>query len=202
MFISFEGPEGGGKTTQIARLKERLTALGRHVITTREPGGTPIGDRVRGILLDRDSHIAPMAELLLYSASRAQLVETVIRPQLAAGGIVICDRYADSTLAYQGYGRGLSLEALRQITAIATGGLQPHLTLCLDLDPAEGLRRRHASGEALNRLDALELAFHERVRAGYHALIAAEPGRWAVIDAARPPDQVAESVWEAVRARL
>jgi len=202
MFITFEGPEGSGKTTQIVRLKERLTALGHNVIATREPGGTPIGDRIRGILLDRESHIAPIAEMLLYSASRAQLVETVIRPQLAAGGIVICDRYADSTLAYQGYGRGLPLEALRQITAIATGGLQPHLTLCLDLDPAEGIRRRHHSGEALNRFDALELAFHERVRAGYHALIAAEPERWVLIDAARPPDQVAEAVWETIRARL
>ncbi len=187
-FITFEGPEGGGKTTQIRLLLERLTARQPtlKLLHVREPGGTPAGDRVRAVLLDRELSIDPAAELLLYSASRAQLVAQVIRPHLSAGGVVICDRYADSTMAYQGYGRGLPLHALQAITTFATGNLKPNLTIYLDIDPAQGIARREQSGEALNRMDAQTLDFHRRVREGYLALIAAEPERWIRIDADQP----------------
>lgn len=202
MFITFEGPEGGGKTTQIAFLHERLSRMGLSVISVREPGGTRIGDQVRDLLLDVQSRIDPVAELLLYSASRAQLVAQVIRPHLATGGVVLCDRYADSTLAYQGYGRGLDLTALRQITAFATGHLVPDLTLYLDIDPERGLARRQRSGEALNRMDALALDFHRRVRDGYVALMTAEPQRWIRIDAEQPLAAVQGTIAAVVEERL
>jgi len=185
-FISFEGPEGGGKTSQIRLLLERLEQYKARILHVREPGGTPAGNRVRDILLERGLQIDPAAEFLLYSASRAQLVSQVIRPYLASGGIVICDRYSDSTLAYQGYGRGLPLATVRAITTFATGGLVPDLTIYLDIDPAQGLARRQQSGEALDRMDAQALDFHRRVRDGYLALIAAEPSRWTRIDADQP----------------
>lgn len=186
MFITFEGPEGGGKTTQIGLLRQWLEAHNVRVLQLREPGGTSVGDRIRSILLDRESAIESAAELLLYSASRAQLVAQVIRPNLAAGTIVLCDRYADSTVAYQGYGRSLPLAALREITAFATDNLKPDLTFFLDIDPTQGLARRHNSGEPLDRMDAQTLDFHRRVRQGYLALMAAEPGRWIRIDADQP----------------
>lgn len=202
MFISFEGPEGSGKTTQISLLAERLMALGLSVVQTREPGGTPTGSRIRDLLLDRQSEIEPKAELLLYSASRAQLVSQVIRPHMARGGVVLCDRFADSTMAYQGYGRGLDLTALRQITQFATGGLTPDLTLYLDIDPAQGLARRARSGSELNRLDAQTLEFHRRVRDGYLALMAAEPGRWVRIDGELPLFAVQGTIAMIVEERL
>lgn len=201
MFITFEGPEGGGKTTQIRLLRDYLASCRVNVLDVREPGGTPIGDRVRAILLDPKSRIHPRAELLLYSASRAQLVAEVIRPHLEAGGVVLCDRYADSTIAYQGYGRGLSLSALREITAFATGGLLPDLTFYLDIDPAQGIARRQQSGE-LDRMDAQTLGFHRRVRDGYLALIAAEPGRWVRIDADQPLAAVQGTIKTIVGERL
>lgn len=203
MFITFEGPEGGGKSTQIRWLAERLRGQGVGVVTTREPGGTAIGDQIRDVLHDTaNTAMSPTAELLLYSASRAQHVAEVIRPALAAGQVVLCDRFADSSIAYQGYGRGLDRVTLAELTAIATGGLKPDLTLLLDLDVQQGLARLAGRGEAMNRLDLEAVGFHERVRAGYHALAAAEPERWVILDAIQPVEVVAAGVWRAVAARL
>ena len=152
------------------------------MVTTREPGGTPIGDQIRHVLHDTaNTAMSPTAEMLLYAASRAQLVAEVIRPALVAGRVVLCDRYADSTLAYQGFGRGLDGDMLATLTAIATGGLRPDLTLLLDLDVVRGLARRRDEGEEMNRLDLETLEFHRRVRDGYLALAAAEPARWVCI---------------------
>jgi len=202
MFITFEGPDGSGKTSQVLPLAEFLRQAGYNVLATREPGGTAIGDRVRAVLLDlHNTEMHPRAEILLFQASRAQLVEQVIRPHLAKKGIVLCDRYADSTLAYQGYGYQTDLEQLRAIVRFATGNLTPDLTLLFDLDVEVGLRRRSGGGE-WNRLDAHERAFHERVRQGYHKLAEADPQRWVMIDAAQPPDAVQARVREIVLQRL
>lgn len=200
LFITFEGPDGSGKTTQAHLLAERLRSQGHDVITVREPGGTAIGDQIRQIVHDvRNVEMHPKAELLLYSASRAQLVEQVIRPHLARGGIVVCDRYADSSLAYQGYGRGLDLDMVQRIQAFATGGLIPDLTFYLDLDVEEGLRRRLTGRAEWNRLDDQELDFHRRVREGYTRLIAADTsGRWCVINAARPVEEIHADIWRIV----
>jgi dTMP kinase len=200
LFITFEGPEGSGKTTQVSRLYARLQAQGFQVLLTREPGGTSIGDQIRQVLLSpANVELVATAEILLYSASRAQLVEQVIRPALARGSVVISDRYADSTLAYQGYGRSLDLDAVRAITAFATGGLVPDLTIYLDLDVRVGLRRKLAAasqtGDEWNRLEVQDLAFHERVRAGYLALAAAEPQRWMLVDATRPVEEIEAAIW-------
>lgn len=203
MFITLEGPEGAGKTTQIRLLAGLLRDEGRTVVVVREPGGTPIGDQIRDVLHDTaNTAMSPTAEVLLYSASRAQLVHEVIRPALAAGAVVLCDRYADSTMAYQGYGRGLDRAMLAALTAIATGGLSPDLTLLLDLDITHGLSRRRDQGEEMNRLDLEAVEFHERVRRGYLALAAAEPGRWLRIDADRPVAEVFADVRRAVGSRL
>jgi dTMP kinase len=203
LFITFEGPEGSGKSTQIPLLAQRLKDRGYDVLAVREPGGTSIGDQVRDILHDhKNEAMNPRAELLLYSASRAQVVAQIIRPHLERGGIVICDRYADSTLAYQGYGRGLDLTTLRQITSFATGGLTPNLTLYLDLEPEQGLARRNASGVEWNRMDALELEFHRRVCAGYAELIAAEPQRWVQINASQSIEAVQQAINAVVDQRL
>lgn len=202
MFITLEGPEGSGKTSQIPRLAEVLRAAGHRVRTTREPGGTPIGDQIRQVLFNlANKGMQPRSEILLFQASRAQLVEQVIRPALAAGEVVLCDRYADSTMAYQGYGHQLELAELAQLVRFATGGLKPDLTLFLDIGPQDGLRRRDAGGD-WNRLDDYDLAFHERVYHGYKQLIAAEPQRWLVVDATRSPDEVAEQLAQAVLTRL
>lgn len=191
MFITFEGPEGSGKSTQIRLLVEWLRAQGREVVLTREPGGTVIGDQIRGVLHDVDNTaMAASAEILLYSASRAQLVNELVRPSLAANKIVLCDRFFDSTYAYQGYGRGLDLASLQMITQFATGGLKPDLTLMLDIDVSRGIARRVDNNEEMNRLDLEKIEFHERVRQGYFALIDAEPDRWRVIDADRPIDVI------------
>lgn len=206
MFITFEGPDGSGKTTQIGALARYLHEAGYPVYHTREPGGTPIGDQIRQVLHDlKNQGMDPHTEILLFSASRAQLVAQQIRPRLAAGEIVLCDRYADSTLAYQGYGHGLSLDDLRQITRFATGGLVPDLTIYLDLTAEEGLQRREqaaVNGEEWNRMDALSLAFHRRVREGYLALIAADPQRWVRIPAAGDRDAIQQQIRAVVRDRL
>ncbi len=206
LFISFEGPEGSGKTTQAQLLYHYLRERGLRVLLTREPGGTFIGDQIRRVLLSPDNaEMQPEAEILLFSASRAQLVRQVIRPALQQGIVVICDRFADSTLAYQGYGHGLDLEALGAITRFATGGLWPDLTFYLDLEAEEGLRRKLTAGQGRaewNRLDQKELAFHQRVRKGYLALAAAEPDRWWVLDAARPVDELQAVIREEVERRL
>ena len=203
-FITFEGPEGSGKTTQLKLLAAALEAHEHSVITTREPGGTAIGNATRAVVLDpAHGEMSPRAEALLYNAARAQLVDQVIRPALAAGKIVLCDRYADSTLAYQGHARGQDLAALRQLIAFATGGLQPYLTIYLDLEPAEGLRRKqNAATLEWNRLDQEALSFHQRVRAGYFQLINAEPARWLVVDAAQSAEVVQRDIQDAVLERL
>lgn len=191
MFITFEGPEGGGKTTQIRFLAEWLAERGCDVVTTREPGGTRIGNAIRSVLLDPEHvEMRSEAEILLFSAARAQLVGQVIRPHLERGGVVLCDRFADSTFAYQGYGRGLDLEALRMITAFATGGLTPDLTICLDLPVVHGLRRKRGGALAeWNRMEREEREFHERVRVGYLSLAKAASERWLVVDAMQPVEQ-------------
>lgn len=202
MFITFEGTEGCGKTTQQVALVEYLINAGYDVLTTREPGGTPIGDQIRAVLLDpKNSTIHQRTEILLFQASRAQLVEQVIRPQLQRGGVVVCDRYADSTIAYQGYGYQLDLALLRSLVHFATGGLVPDLTLLLDLEVEEGLRRRTNKGE-INRLDAYALEFYQRVRTGYHEMARAEPGRWVIIAANQPPDLVKAAIRQVVLRRL
>ena len=203
MFITFEGPDGSGKSTQIKRLAEHLTALGRNVLLTREPGGTDISEQIRNVVHDlRNKAMQPRAEILLYSAARAQLVGEKIKPHLAAGGIVLSDRYADSTMAYQGYGHGLDLEALRLITQFATDNLKPDLTLLFDIDAETGLRRRQAGGGEWNRLDDYALAFHQRVRAGYLELARAEPERWVILNAAQSVDELQSEVRQVVKKRL
>jgi dTMP kinase len=198
MFITLEGPDGSGKTTQIHYLHDRLVAAGYAPLLTREPGGTPIGDQIRDVLHSLDNHdMVDTTEILLYSASRAQLVAQVIQPALSEGRLVLCDRYADSTMAYQGYGRQLDLDALRVITEFATGGLKPDLTILLDVDVETGLRRKKVA-EEWNRMDQQALDFHQRTREGYHALAAAEPDRWVTVDASGPADQVADQVWQVV----
>jgi dTMP kinase len=199
LFVAFEGGEGVGKSTQIAMAGEWLRGLGHQVVATREPGGTPLGAELRRLLLDPAGHVTPRAEALLYAADRAQHVESVIRPALAAGQVVLTDRYVDSTLAYQGAGRGL--DDTRVVTGWATGGLLPDLTVLLDLDPSVGLRRAGARATP-DRLEAASLAFHEAVRAGFLALAAEAPQRYAVLDAADEPAAVAAAVRAAIEARL
>lgn len=202
MFITFEGPEGSGKSTQITLLAEFLRQQGFEVLETREPGGSDIGDQIRDVLHDvGNDKMTSAAEILLYSASRAQLVREIIQPALAEGTIVLCDRYADSTLAYQGYGRGLNLDDLAYITRFATGGLQPDLTLLLDIDVERGLARRKNGGDEMNRLDLEAVAFHQRVRQGYQQLVAADPGRWIRINADRAVPIVQAELQEIVFAR-
>ena len=202
LFITLEGPDGGGKSTQARLLVDHLQGLGVDVLMTREPGGTAIGDQIRRVLTDLgNTPMHPRTELLLFSASRAQLCHEVIRPHLQAGGTVVSDRFYDSTFAYQGYGHRLDLEALRHITAFATGGLVPDLTFLLDLPAQEGLMRRKKHGD-WNRLDAYDLPFHERVRQGFLTLAAADPKRWFAVDAARPAEAVQADIRRAVEARL
>jgi dTMP kinase len=203
VFITFEGPDGSGKTTQIRLLVDWLGEQGYEVVLTREPGGTDIGNQIRRVLHDPDNdEIDARTEILLYSASRAQNVAQFIQPALSAGKIVISDRYADSTLAYQGYGRCLDLDTLKTITAFATGGLTPDLTLFLDVPAQEGLSRRQAGGEEWNRLDAEALEFHQRARTGYLNLIAQDPSRWVVIDAVLPIEEIQSEIRAVVRTRL
>ncbi len=202
MFITFEGPEGSGKTTQIPALAEFLKENGYSVLATREPGGTSIGNQIREILSDlNNTEMDPRTEILLFQASRAQLVEQIIRPRLKEGGIVLCDRYADSTLAYQGYGYGRDLEPLKDLIAFATCGLKPDLTLLFDVDVEEGLRRKVQGGE-WNRLDAYQVDFHNRVRQGYYRLVEEEPDRWVIIDANRDAQTVQEAARKVILGRL
>lgn len=202
-FIVLEGPEGGGKTLQTAQLAAALRVDGREVLEVREPGGTPLGDDIRAILLDTKAYaILPEAEALLLAASRAQLVREVINPALDRGAVVLCDRFVDSTYAYQGGGRQMPLEDLMQIQTFATGGLQPDLRILLDLPASVGLARRYAIHESVNRIDRADLAFHERVRDTYLALVEANPDDWVVIDATKPADEVSQAINAAVLAKL
>ncbi len=204
MFITLEGPEGSGKTSQVPPLAEFLKKQDFHVLTTREPGGTEIGDQVRAILTNlNNTSMHPRTEILLFLAARAQLVEQCIRPALGRGSLVLCDRYADSTLAYQGYGHGTDLELLRQLLNFATGRLWPDLTLLLDIDSEKGLQRKRSAGAGeWNRLDAYELAFHQRVRQGYLELARLEPQRWVIIDASQPFDNVQNQIRQIILERL
>jgi dTMP kinase len=202
MLITFEGSEGSGKSSQMKLLVDFLTGQGYPILHTREPGGTPIGDQVRNVIVNlSNTGMLPRTEILLFQASRAQLVGEVIRPYLQTGGIVLCDRYGDSTLAYQGYGYQNDLAQLRQLVEFATGGLKPDLTLLLDVDVEEGLRRRAKSG-GWNRLDAYDPEFYRRVRAGYLEMVRLEPERWLVIDANRSFDWVQQKLREVVGNRL
>lgn len=199
-FITFEGIEGSGKSTQISRLLHYLMNSGRSATLTREPGGTPIGDQIRKILLDPANRLLdPTAELLLYAASRAQHLREIIRPALDAGRIVLCDRFSDATLAYQGYGRGLSIATIRELDRIVTAGLRPRLTVLLDIDAATGVGRARGRntaqclhGEA--RFENEELSFHNRVRDGYLDLAKQEADRIRIVDAARTPEEIQEDV--------
>lgn len=194
MFITFEGPEGSGKSTQLPQLAQFLEEKGLSVVRTREPGGTKIGDQIREVLVRMDNtELHPRTEILLFLAARAQLVEELIIPSLQQGKIILCDRYGDSTLAYQGYGHGLDLDTLRAMLHFATGGLKPDLTILLDVDVMTGLKRKKIK-EEWNRLDAFELSFHERVRAGYHILAGHDPERWKIVDASQRPEQVQEQI--------
>ncbi|MFN0146966.1 MAG: dTMP kinase [Dehalococcoidia bacterium] len=194
-FIVLEGGEGAGKSTLALALAANLRASGHEVVATREPGGTAAGELVRALLHEP---LTPWAETFAFLVARAQLVHEVIRPAIARGAVVICDRFAASTFAYQGYGRGLDLAALRRANALATGGLEPDLVLFLDLDPAIGLARKHGEDEAI-RTGLEDLAFHRKVRGGYTALAGASPpGRWLTFDATRPPAEIARYASEAV----
>jgi dTMP kinase len=206
MFITFEGPEGSGKSTQLQRLRDWFRATGRACVVTKEPGGTPISDRIRAILLD--SAAAGMdatTELLLYAASRRQHVVEVIRPAVERGLPVFCDRYTDATVAYQGYGRLLDLGRLETLNHWATDGLRPDLTLLFDIDEQTGLARAHARNSTMtvdeSRLEAEDLRFHRRVREGYLALAAAEPRRFATIDAHGSIEEVFARMLETLRTR-
>jgi dTMP kinase len=202
LLISFEGTEGCGKTTQITRLAGRLRTYGRSVKLVREPGGTPIGEEIRHTLKHSQQNHAMTAEaeLLLMNASRAQLVREVIRPALAAGEIVLCDRFYDSTIAYQGYGRGLDLKLIRGVIDFAVGETRPRLTLLLEISPETSAARlaSRQSGQPVtrDRFEEADRAFFERVAGGYKAIAAAEPGRVKVVDAAGSLDAVSEAIWE------
>jgi dTMP kinase len=202
MFITLEGPEGSGKTSQLPKLAEYLRQRGFDVLTTREPGGTSISEQIRTVLHNLENkEMNPRTEILLFQASRAQLVEQVIKPHLAKGGVVLSDRYADSTLAYQGYGHQIEIGPLRVLVSFATGGLKPDLTLLLDVDVETGLRRKELKGE-WNRLDAYDLEFHQRVRRGYLNLVQEEPERWVLIDASQEPGKVQEYMRHVVADRM
>jgi dTMP kinase len=202
LFVTFEGGEGSGKSTQLARLAERLRGGGWDPLVTREPGGSPLAEGIRALLLDPARAPGAVTEALLMVAARSDLVATVIRPALAAGRVVLCDRYADSTLAYQGGGRGLDAVQLARWNEAATGGLQPDLTLLFDVPPGVGLARRAGAAGAPNRLDLESEAFHARVRARYLELARAEPARFRVLDAALDADTLSAAVWSEVSTRL
>ncbi len=204
MFITFEGPEGSGKSTQIQRLGVYLQEQGVDCVVTKEPGGTPIADKIRAIVLDSASaELDPWAEVLLYSASRRQHTVERIRPALARGAHVLCDRYIDATIAYQGYGRLIDLGRLQQLNDWATEGLLPDLTLLYDIDEATGLARAHRRNAAMDvdegRFEAEDLRFHRRVREGYLAMAVAEPKRFVVIDGRGTIDEVFERTLAAVK---
>lgn len=206
-FIVLEGPDGAGKSAQATRLAGYLRQAGRTVSLTREPGGTRLGEQVRAIVLDpSDVARGPVADALLFSAARAQLLAEVIRPALERGDTVVCDRYATSTMAYQGYGSGLDIDALRSLQAWATGGLEPNLVVLLDIPVEVGLARRQAGrSDEMTRFEdgaRHDLAFHERVRAGYREMAAADPGRWIVVDGSGSVDEVAEEVARRVGSAL
>lgn len=204
VFITLEGPDGAGKSSQLRLLAERLRVLGRDVVTTREPGGTAVGERVREVLMYSPAgSLDPATDALLFNAARSRHVREVIGPALERGAVVICDRYGDSSRAYQGYGGGVPMDTLDAVIDLATGGLVPVRTVLVDLPVEAGLARRHAGeSRGLTRFETDQTAhgreFHERVRNGYLELAAADPERWRVVDGSREPEEVAEDIWSAV----
>lgn len=197
MFVTFEGPDGGGKSTLVRGLAEELQGQGIDVVVTREPGAGEVGAAIRNLLLHGE-HLDPKCELLLYLADRAQHVAAIVRPALERGAWVLCDRHADSTVVYQGYGRGLDIDLLRSWNSFATGGLVPDVTFLLDLDPAAGLARISSK----DRLDSEPLEFHLRVRNAFHTEAAREPERWVILDANRPPSEVLREASEVLADRM
>ncbi len=208
IFISFEGPDGAGKTTQMKMLGERLEGMGRAVLYTREPGGTLISEKIRNLLLDPShAEMVDRTEALLYAASRAQHVEELIRPALAAGKVVLCDRFTDSTIAYQGFGRGIDIDFLDQLNRMATAGVMPNITIILDIDPEQGMgriseKRIPSSGGGKDRIEQENMGFHERVRDGFLRLAELEPDRCRVVNAGRNRDTVHEEVFTQVKGVL
>jgi len=202
LFVTFEGGDGVGKSTQAALLQEWLQGRGREVVRTREPGGTDVGERIRDIVLHYRGHVDPRAEALLYAADRAHHVATIVRPALARDAVVIQDRYLDSSVAYQGVGRVLDADEVRGLSLWATGGLLPDVTVLLDLDEASARHRLEADDKPFDRLEAEKADFHARVRAAFLALASAEPGRFLVVDAAQPIDEIAAQVRTRVAERL
>ena len=216
LFLTFEGPEGSGKTTQSALLAQRLEDAGHKVLAVREPGGTAVGEALRDVLLNHPGRpLDVRAETLIFAAARAQVVAEVIKPALDTGRVVLCDRFTDSTLAYQGHGHGQDLSMLKPIIEYATGGLEPSLRILLDIPPADGLARclteerseaqvrlADAGPREWNRMDALDLSFHERVHAGYRQLAGRDPERWLTVDAQGDPVEVHARIWVGVSALL
>jgi len=202
VLITLEGPEGGGKSLQIKKLKEYLEAKGFMVLVLREPGQTKIGEEIRQILLNpKNKKMTPRTETLLFEASRAQLIDQIIRPALARGVVVLVDRFFDSTTAYQGYGRGLPVKEIERLNNFATGGLEPDLTILLDLEVEEGLKRREKSGKK-DRIDMENLEFHQRVREGYLKIARKDSSRWRVVDASKLPKEVFAEIKRIVEEKL
>jgi dTMP kinase len=198
LFITFEGGEGSGKSVQAKELYRRLSQLAIPVLLTHEPGGTPFGNKLgRWLKWAQGTDISPLVELMLFNASRAQLVTEVIKPSLDGGKVVISDRYADSTTAYQGYGRGLDLEMVKATNNAATQGLKPDLAILLDISTEDGLARKRARRQ--DRFEQEEIAFHHRVREGYLKMATDEPKRWLVVDASQSKEKIAEIIWQRVR---
>jgi dTMP kinase len=201
LFITFEGGEGSGKSLQALALHRKLNRLNVPVILVNEPGSTPLGERLTRLLKwAQSTDIFPLTELMLFNASRAQLLHEVVRPALKLGKVVICDRYADSTIAYQGYGRKIDIDAIKNTNEIATRGLKPDLTILLDIPVSEGFARK--TGQEPDRFEKEARAFHQRVRKGYLQLAAEEPQRWLVIDASLPKEKIKQIIWEKVSSLL
>ena len=201
LFITFEGGEGSGKSLQARALYKKLSQLAIPAILTHEPGGTPFGERIaRWLKWSEKTAISPLTELMLFNASRTKLVEEVILPALTTGQVVICDRYTDSTMAYQGYGRQLDMKLVEMANNIATQGLKPNLTILLDIAPEKGFMRKF--GDIRDNFEKAEMEFHQRVRRGYLELAAQEPERWLVIDASQPKEKIAQIIWQKARQLL
>ena len=200
MLLTFEGLDSSGKSTQAEMLADRLTANGFQTHLIREPGGTPLSEQLRTLLLDR-RHLAitPLAEFLMFSASRTQLVDSVIRPALAEGTIVICDRFYDSSTAYQGWGRGIPLDVIRRINSVATGGLVPDRTVILDIPVEEVLSRKITAGYGTDRIENAGIAFYQKVRDGYHAIAREEPDRIILMDGLRPIEEIHQELWNLIQ---
>ena len=202
-FISLEGPEGCGKTSQIPKIVEHLRGLGLTVFPTREPGGTSISEQIRDVLHDlKNFKMHPRTETLLYQAARAQIVEEVILPRLRDGEVVISDRYFDSTIAYQGFGREQNIQSIMSLVEFATGGLKPDLTLYMSLDVEVGLERKRKNNDEWNRMDDQEIQFYQRVKEGYSWIMSHDSGRFSLIDAVKSPDEVYEQLRTSIESRL